>query len=92
MILSLVNAQARAVRDPQAHSIPNEGKLDAVRPGWFVKLLADPPGEVFWIVVTSISEDGFRGNIASRPLTDVFAHGDPVACSRRNVFDAMPPL
>ena len=92
MILSLIDAQTQAIRQPHAYSVPNEAKLDSVRPGWYVKLYADPPGQMFWLLVTSVTPDGFAGNIASRPLTDAFGHGDPLACSRRNVMDAMPPL
>jgi hypothetical protein len=87
LILDLVDAEAMARDNPQTFIVPEAARLDAVRPGWYLRVCRN--NERFWVIVNRIQNGAFVGGIANRLVFAdnlSFNMGTVIRVERRHVY------
>ena len=85
---SFIDAQAQAQEHPDTYWRVSEDVIDHAKPGDLAKVCTGH--ERFWVIVTSLAGDVFRGQISNYlHNTDQHGlkHGDFVSFERRHILD-----
>jgi hypothetical protein len=92
----LVDCQERSREKPQTFFTPTHTELNAIKKGWYVKLIwenAEGMGERMWVKITQKFAGKFHGELNNNPAVHAgfLSCGDHVEFEERHVAQIMEP-